>query len=371
VVPLSDHVRLVDPAPAHRIALAVGSILLAWWLVAVAAGGQVFAPTHAFLASPIGVLLLFLWSGAFFYHLCSGIRHLAWDAGYGFEIRDAGCSASGERPTVFGSGAALRIAIVGIGLSRPLRRILARARRCLLGRHVGGNAGFSIALGLYLVPAGALIVQPWQTALFTAMAVNFVPLFAHANQMSYDPVCISVSVQVALILLVARFFHRLSSFVESHHNYLVIVSGFAALIITILLGHLVQITSWGLAFTYCHSSKIFGRLLVLPQWVIATYVLALLVSLWLIPTVVGLIDLVRPGSVTDGTYLAPWASTWAKGELAGRVARVLLWRPLGFIALAVVVVLLAGRALRVLEPPRDQRRGRSWRSGWHTWQGST
>jgi succinate dehydrogenase cytochrome b556 subunit len=52
----------------HRltgIALAVGSILLAWWLVAVAAGGQMFAAMHAFLASPIGVLLLFLWSVAF------------------------------------------------------------------------------------------------------------------------------------------------------------------------------------------------------------------------------------------------------------------------------------------------------------------
>jgi succinate dehydrogenase / fumarate reductase cytochrome b subunit len=76
----------------HRltgIALAVGSILLAWWLVAVAAGGDVFAATHAFIASPIGVLLLFGWSVAFFYHLCSGIRHLAWDAGYGFEIPDA------------------------------------------------------------------------------------------------------------------------------------------------------------------------------------------------------------------------------------------------------------------------------------------
>jgi succinate dehydrogenase / fumarate reductase cytochrome b subunit len=55
----------------HRltgIALAVGSILLACGLVAVPAGGQVFAATHAFLASPIGVLLLlFLWSVAFFY----------------------------------------------------------------------------------------------------------------------------------------------------------------------------------------------------------------------------------------------------------------------------------------------------------------
>jgi succinate dehydrogenase / fumarate reductase cytochrome b subunit len=76
----------------HRltgIGLSVGSILLAWWLVAVAAGGQVFAATHAFLVSPIGELLLFLWSVAFFYHLCSGIRHLAWDAGFGFELRQA------------------------------------------------------------------------------------------------------------------------------------------------------------------------------------------------------------------------------------------------------------------------------------------
>ena len=76
----------------HRltgIALSAGSILLAWWLIAVAEGGQLFAATHAFIASPIGIVLLFFWSMAFFYHLCSGIRHLAWDAGYGFEIRQA------------------------------------------------------------------------------------------------------------------------------------------------------------------------------------------------------------------------------------------------------------------------------------------
>jgi hypothetical protein len=51
----------------HRltgIALAIGSIVLAWWLVAVAAGGEVFAVTHAFIASPIGVILLFGWSVA-------------------------------------------------------------------------------------------------------------------------------------------------------------------------------------------------------------------------------------------------------------------------------------------------------------------
>ena len=76
----------------HRltgIGLAVGSILLAWWLISVAAGGELFEATHRFLVSPIGIALLFLWSVAFFYHLCNGIRHLAWDAGYGFEIRTA------------------------------------------------------------------------------------------------------------------------------------------------------------------------------------------------------------------------------------------------------------------------------------------
>ncbi|HEX5079254.1 MAG TPA: FUSC family protein [Geminicoccaceae bacterium] len=47
-------------------------------------------------------------------------------------------------------------------------------------------AGFSIALGLYLVPVAAAIVQPWQTGIFIAMTINFVPLLAPANQMIYD-----------------------------------------------------------------------------------------------------------------------------------------------------------------------------------------
>ena len=38
-----------------------------------------------------------------------------------------------------GSAAAVRPAALGLGLSRPLRRVLARARQCLLGRHLGGD----------------------------------------------------------------------------------------------------------------------------------------------------------------------------------------------------------------------------------------
>jgi uncharacterized membrane protein YccC len=47
--------------------------------------------------------------------------------------------------------------------------------------------GLSLVISLYLVPAGALMTQSWHTVIFIAMAVNFVPLLAPTNQMSYDP----------------------------------------------------------------------------------------------------------------------------------------------------------------------------------------
>jgi uncharacterized membrane protein YccC len=47
-------------------------------------------------------------------------------------------------------------------------------------------AGFSLAIGLVLVPAGALMAQPWRTAMFVGMAGNFVPLLSPENQMTYD-----------------------------------------------------------------------------------------------------------------------------------------------------------------------------------------
>jgi uncharacterized membrane protein YccC len=48
-------------------------------------------------------------------------------------------------------------------------------------------AAFSLAIGLVMVPAGALIAQPWQTAMFTALAAfGFLSLVAPANPMSYD-----------------------------------------------------------------------------------------------------------------------------------------------------------------------------------------
>lgn len=69
--------------------LVVGTLLLVYWLAAAAAGPEAYHHAQAVLGSMLGQLLLFLWTWALFYHLANGIRHLFWDAGYGFELGDA------------------------------------------------------------------------------------------------------------------------------------------------------------------------------------------------------------------------------------------------------------------------------------------
>jgi succinate dehydrogenase / fumarate reductase cytochrome b subunit len=74
---------------ATGIALAVGTILLVWWLLAAATSPDAFSMAQVFWASWIGRLMLLGWSWALFFHLCNGLRHLSWDAGWGFEIKSA------------------------------------------------------------------------------------------------------------------------------------------------------------------------------------------------------------------------------------------------------------------------------------------
>jgi succinate dehydrogenase cytochrome b subunit len=94
--PLSPHLQIYRwqltsvLSILHRmtgIALSVGTLLLAWWLIAAATGPAAFDTAQGFIGSWFGRLLLLGWSWALFYHLANGIRHLAWDAGFGFELR--------------------------------------------------------------------------------------------------------------------------------------------------------------------------------------------------------------------------------------------------------------------------------------------
>lgn len=96
--PLSPHLQIYRwqltsvLSILHRItgvALAAGTLLLVYWIIATAAGPATFATAQAFIGSIVGRLLLFGWTVALFYHLANGIRHLFWDAGKGFELRTA------------------------------------------------------------------------------------------------------------------------------------------------------------------------------------------------------------------------------------------------------------------------------------------
>ncbi len=96
--PLSPHLQVYRPqwtsvlSISHRItgvALAVGTLLMVYWLAAAASGPEAFASAQELVGSFLGRLFLFGWTFALFYHLCNGIRHLMWDAGYGFELENA------------------------------------------------------------------------------------------------------------------------------------------------------------------------------------------------------------------------------------------------------------------------------------------
>ena len=76
----------------HRmtgVMLSAGALLLVGWLVAVVSGEDIYSSLYAWLSSFLGRLVLFGWTFCFFYHLGNGIRHLFWDAGYGFEKQRA------------------------------------------------------------------------------------------------------------------------------------------------------------------------------------------------------------------------------------------------------------------------------------------
>lgn len=81
---------------AHRVTgmfLSVGSILFAWWLLALARGPDAYADVMERLNSALLRVLLLGALFGFFFHLANGVRHLAWDCGVGFEKAHARASA--------------------------------------------------------------------------------------------------------------------------------------------------------------------------------------------------------------------------------------------------------------------------------------
>ncbi len=91
--PLSPHLQVyrmlftMVMSGAHRItglALYIGTLLLAWWLMAAAVGPDYFEFVNGIAGSIIGRLALLGFTWSLLHHLIGGLRYFVWDCGYGF-----------------------------------------------------------------------------------------------------------------------------------------------------------------------------------------------------------------------------------------------------------------------------------------------
>ncbi|WP_138380990.1 succinate dehydrogenase, cytochrome b556 subunit [Luteithermobacter gelatinilyticus] len=93
--PLSPHLQVYKwglhmvLSILHRAtgaALGAGTLLLAWWLIALASGPEQYDRFLSCMESIPGRVVLLGFTWALMLHLCNGIRHLFWDMGKGFEL---------------------------------------------------------------------------------------------------------------------------------------------------------------------------------------------------------------------------------------------------------------------------------------------
>lgn len=96
--PLSPHLQVYKPQLTsvtsifHRISgvvLSFGLLMFTWWLVAAAIGPDAYEAFMAFAGLGWVKLGLAGFTAAFYYHLANGIRHLVWDAGFLFKLKNA------------------------------------------------------------------------------------------------------------------------------------------------------------------------------------------------------------------------------------------------------------------------------------------
>ncbi len=103
---------------ASGLWLSACSLLFVGWMLAAALGPDAYACATGALSSLPLRIVLGLALATFWYHLFAGIRHLAWDSGFGFEKRTARLSGK----VVVALAAAAFLATLGL---TPAGRFLA------------------------------------------------------------------------------------------------------------------------------------------------------------------------------------------------------------------------------------------------------
>jgi succinate dehydrogenase / fumarate reductase cytochrome b subunit len=119
--PLSPHLQVYDMKQltsalsiSGRITGVIwtgGLLFLVWWLLAAAAGPDAFSTVAAVMGSFLGVVVLFGLTAVAWFHTLNGLRHLAWDAGWGFDL-----------PTTYKTG---RWVLIGTAAATALTWIIA------------------------------------------------------------------------------------------------------------------------------------------------------------------------------------------------------------------------------------------------------
>jgi uncharacterized membrane protein YccC len=122
-----------------------------------------------------------------------------------------------------------------------------------------GFGELSIGLGLVLVPAGALLILTWPTAMFLAIAFLFLPLVAPANQESYDPQqfynsASSIVIGIGIGVISFRLLPPLSPVFRARR------------LLTLTLRELRRLATGPIPrTTHDWEGRIYGRLTVLPE----------------------------------------------------------------------------------------------------------
>ena len=99
--PLSPHLQIYRwhisslLSITHRISGVVNLlalILIFFWLISLSLGENNYESFLLIFNSFFGKFILISFSWSMSFHLLSGVRHLIWDLGYGFEIKTANIS---------------------------------------------------------------------------------------------------------------------------------------------------------------------------------------------------------------------------------------------------------------------------------------
>jgi len=97
--PLSPHLQVYNlffkisslTSITHRLtgiaAVMGGSLILVWWLMAIAHGPKAYQNFIHLITTPFGYFVIGGLSWCFWYQVFSGVRHLFWDAGVGFKLQ--------------------------------------------------------------------------------------------------------------------------------------------------------------------------------------------------------------------------------------------------------------------------------------------